>query len=123
MTFFPSSRAIGMGSLVWPTGLSRVQKQGLMRIAYMPDRRFVFDAEIDPDGTHIMVPERMDEYMEHELLKRSQTNEALKLDVIRSELEQCIKQGRIVVAFRNARAIHADTGYTGQNPVWYTGAE
>lgn len=44
----------------WLASLKRVQDERLIRIAYMPDRRFVLEAEIDGEATHVMVAERLD---------------------------------------------------------------
>lgn len=104
----------------WKASLRRVQDELVVRMAYLPDRRFVLEAEIDPDATHTMVSSRIDEYIEHECLKRSQTHSVLPLDAIRKEMIEAVEQERIVVAFRNARAFHGDIEHTGRNPVWYT---
>ncbi len=107
----------------WVASLHRVCNERLLRIAHMPQRVFVLEAEIDADATHIMVPERMDEYTEHERLKRAQLNRTLAIDDIRAEMNRCIDQGRLVVAFRNARAIDVHVEHTNRNPVWYTEEE
>ncbi len=104
----------------WKASLHRVQNELVVRVAYLPDRRFVFEADIDADATHIMVSSRIDEYIEHECLKRSQTHSVLPLDAIRQEMREAIAQGRIVVAFRNAHAFQGNIEHTGRNPIWYT---
>src|SRR5438270_13452841 len=53
----------------WKVSLRRVQGEHLIRLADMPHRRFVLEAEIDPEATHEMEPERMEEYIDHQLLK------------------------------------------------------
>lgn len=104
----------------WVASLRRVQNERLVRMAYMPEHRFVFEAEIDADLTHVMTLTRIDEYIEHEYLKRLNSKEVLSSDGVRNEIVRCIEQGRIVVAFRNAHAFDGATEHTGQNPVWYT---
>jgi hypothetical protein len=89
-------------------------------MAYLPDRRFVLEADIDADATHVMVSSRIDEYIEHECLKRSQTHSLLPLDAIRKEMREAVAHERIVVAFRNARAFQGDIEHPTRNPVWYT---
>lgn len=104
----------------WKASLARVQDELVVRVAYLPDRRFVFEADIDADATHIMVSSRIDEYIEHECLKRSLSHSVLPLDAIRKEMREAVEHGRIVVAFRNARAFQGDIDHTARNPVWYT---
>ena len=106
----------------WIAALRRVQDERLVRLAYMPEHRFVLEADIDAAGTHVMVRSRLDEYIEHELLKRSRESEPQSMDNIRAVLQRCIDQRRLVVAFRNARPLDGDINHAGQNPVWYSAA-
>jgi len=102
----------------WAASAWRVQNERLVRIAYLHDRRFVLEAEIDAEGTHVMVQGRFDEYIAHEVVKRA--DERLPVVELRREIQNCIDRGRIIVAFRNARAIDGDIEYSGRNPVWYS---
>jgi hypothetical protein len=104
----------------WVASLARVQDEQLVRIAYLPDSRFVLEADIDPAVTHLMVRDRMDEYIAHELLKRSRETSPVSMDWVKSELEKCIDRRRVVVGFRNARPIDGPIENHGQNPVWYS---
>lgn len=104
----------------WVSSVPRIQNERIFRMAYLDDRRFVFEAEIDAGGTHVMQQSRFDEYLEHELLKRSQSYHPMELAQLRRDIQDCINRGRIVVAFRNARAFAGDAGDTGRNPIWYT---
>ena len=107
----------------WHASLRRVQDQRLIRLADMPHRRFVLEAEINPAGTHVMVLERMEEYIDHELLKRSLKLDGLSPDErvkardnVREILRHC---DRVVIAFRNARALNGQIEHGGKNPIWY----
>jgi len=60
------------------------------------------------------------EYVEHELLKHSRDGVPRPLDDVRALVRGCIEQGRVVVAFRNARATDVETGHVAQNPLWYS---
>ena len=108
----------------WHASLRRVQDQRLIRLADMTHRRFVLEAEIDPAGTHMMVPERMEEYIDHELLKRSLNLDGLSPDEVhkaRDKLRQLLRPcDRIVIAFRNAHVLGGEIEHRGKNPVWYT---
>jgi hypothetical protein len=104
----------------WVASVPRIQNERIFCIACLDDRRFVLEAEIDAGGTHVMQQSRFDEYLEYELLKRSQNYHPMELAQLRREIQDCINRGRIVVAFRNARAFAGDAGDTGRNPVWYT---
>jgi hypothetical protein len=104
----------------WRASLPRVQNERIYRLAYISERRFVLEADIDSERTHIMVPDRFDEYLEHALLKRSRNPRLVDLDFLRRAIRKYINQGRIVVALRNARPISGDAGETRRNPVWYT---
>jgi hypothetical protein len=104
----------------WVASLQRVRDERIYRLAFITERRFVLEADIDSERTHTMVPDRFEEYLEHALLKRSHNPRLVDLDYLRSAIRKYINQGRIVVALRNARAISGDSGETGRNPVWYT---
>jgi hypothetical protein len=104
----------------WRASLSRVQNERIYRLAYISERRFVLEADIDSEHTHVMVPDRFDEYIEHALLKRSHNPRLVDLDALRRAIRKYINQGRIIVALRNARPIYGDAGDTGRNPIWYT---
>ena len=104
----------------WKASLPRVQNELIVRVAYLPDRRFVFEADIDADASHVMVASRIDEYIEHECVKRSQAHSLVPLDAIRKDMIAAIAGERIVVAFRNARVFQGDIEHTARNPVWYT---
>ena len=103
----------------WRASLPRVQSERIYRLAYIPERRFVLEADIDSERTHTMVSDRFDEYVEHAVLMRSGPG-IVDLESRRRAVRKYIDQGRIVVALRNARPISGDTGETGRNPVWYT---
>lgn len=67
----------------WKASLPRVQNELVVRVADLPDRRFVFGADIDAEASHVMVASRIDEYIEHECVKRSQAYSVLPLAAIR----------------------------------------
>jgi hypothetical protein len=115
----PPNARIGVTGF-WVASLRRVQESGILRIADLHDKRFVLEADIDAATTHIMVPERLDEYIQHELFKRSQQKSTISMQQVITTLQRCILKGRIVVAFRDARPIDRPTNHTTQNPVWYT---
>ena|SRR5437667_4623871 len=108
----------------WHASLRRVRNQRLIRLADMPHRRFVLEAEINPAGTHVMVLERMEEYIDHELLKRSLNLDELSPDEVhkaRDKLREILRPcDRIVIAFRNAHVLGDEIEHRGKNPVWYT---
>lgn len=104
----------------WRASLPKVRAERLLRVAYLPERRFVFEADIDPHGTHTMTSSRIEEYLEHERFKLSGFDPSKSIDQIVEEIRGCIAQGRIVVAFHDARPFDRGIGYTGQNPLWYT---
>ncbi|PYS20755.1 MAG: hypothetical protein DMF72_20075 [Acidobacteria bacterium] len=104
----------------WVASVPRIQKERIVRMAYLPNRRFVLEAEIDAGGTHVMAQSRFDEYLEYELLKRSQGGHPLPVAQLRNDIQTCINRGRIVVAFRNARAYSGNADESGRNPIWYT---
>ena len=108
----------------WHASLPRVQGQSLIRIAAMRRRRFVLEAEIDPEGSHMMTPERMEEYINHELLKRSLNLHGLSPDEVRKardKIREILRPcDRIVIAFRNARPLDGVIEHLGKNPIWYT---
>lgn len=115
----PAGRRHGISGF-WTASAPRVQGERIFRMAYIPDRRFVLEAAIDPQGTHVMTQSRFEEYVEHEWLKLSQNHRALPLDRIRRDVQTCIDRGRIVVAFRNARYYAGDIDIAGRTPFWYT---
>lgn len=102
----------------WVAALNRVQSETIIRIAFMNDHRFVMEADIDPRGTHVMVRERIEEYLDHERLKRR--DHPLPDAEMLQKVQNCTNGRRIVVAFRNARAFDRDIHYVGRNPIWYT---
>ena len=104
----------------WRASLERVREQRLLRVADLDSRRFVFEADIDPAATHAMTMARMDEYRRHEAVKAVDAAYAASLGPLDEAIRRCIAQGRIVVAFRNARAIDDVMEHSGSNPVWYT---
>ena len=104
----------------WIASVPRIQNERIFRMAFLGDSRFVLEAEIDASGTHVMQQSRFDEYLELELLKRSQSDHPVELAQLRREIQECIDRGRIVVAFLNARAFTEETRYRERNPVWYT---
>jgi hypothetical protein len=106
----------------WVAGLKRVQSEPIVRIAFLDTHQFVLEADIDVPGTHVMIPGRIEEYLDHERLKHQATellNPEMRLQM-RLCVQRCIDAGRIVVAFRNARAIDGDMDNNGRNPIWYT---
>jgi hypothetical protein len=103
----------------WVASLRRVLDERVLRIATLNGHHFLLEAQIDPDATHVMRPDRMEEYVEHELLKHSKDKTALSIAAARARMKECITQGRIVVAFKNARPLAGPISSTGRNPVWY----
>src|SRR5262249_22195706 len=85
----------------WIASVPRVQNEGIFRMAYLDDGQFVLEADIDATGTHQMTQSRFDEYLEHELVKRSQSYHPMALNQLRNDIQDCINRGRMVVAFRN----------------------
>ncbi len=55
----------------WKASLKRVLEHRHIRIATLHGHRFLLIAEIDKEKTHVMVPDRLEEYLEHERLKQS----------------------------------------------------
>lgn len=102
----------------WVAALNRAQNEAILRIALLNAHGFVLEADIDPEGTHVMVPEPIEEYLDHERLKRR--DHPLPDAEMRQTVENCIRGGRIVVTFRNARAFDGDPHHVGRNPIWYT---
>ena len=102
----------------WLASLERVRSQGVVRVADLPSSRFVFEADIDPEGTHVMSASRMSEYLEHFRI-RTLSGQPLE-EPPDATIHRCLAQGRIVVVFRSARPHDGPMNHTGQNPVWYT---
>jgi hypothetical protein len=94
----------------WVASLPRAQNERIYRLVYIPERRFVLEADIDSERTDVMVPDRFDENVEHALLKRSRIARLTDVDALRRATRKYIDQRRIVVALRNARAISDDAG-------------
>lgn len=103
----------------WKASLKRVLEERYLRIATLNGHRFLLLAEIDPEGTHTMQPERLGEYIEHEFLKQSLEQTPLSQSEAEAKVKERLVQGRIVVAFKDARAISGSIETTSRNPVWY----
>src|SRR5690349_16094009 len=54
----------------WRVDLNRVKNERVLRLADMNHRRFLLEAEIDPQGTHRMDSDRREEYINHEVIKK-----------------------------------------------------
>ena len=104
----------------WKASLERVRGERIVRVADIDSRRFVFEAEIDPAETHTMTMARFNEYRAHEEVKAVDAAYAASLGPLDRAIRDCIAQGRIVVAFRNARAADGELDHVGSNPIWYT---
>ena len=104
----------------WLAALERVRAERLVRIADMRTRRFVLEADIDPTETHAMDPERIEEYVKIELLKRTGIDRGVTLQEVREHVRRRLSKGGVVVAFRNARAYDAPLEHVGRLPFWYT---
>ena len=115
----PSGQRNGVTGF-WIASLNRVQDEQCVRIADLLERRYVLEGDIDAAATHAMVPARIDEYIAHEMLKRSRDTERVSMDWLKAQMDRCIEQGRLVVAFKNARPIDGPIEHSGQNPVWYS---
>lgn len=103
----------------WLASLNRVLNERILRIGTLNGHHFLLAAEIDTIATHVMDPKRFDEYVEHEILKHSKDKDSLSIQAARTHVEECIEKGRIVVAFRNARAFTGGFKSNGRNSVWY----
>jgi len=103
----------------WKASLRRVLEHRHVRIATLDGHRFLLIADIDPENTHVMHPGRLSEYLRHEALKQSLQKKPLSPQEAEVKVKECIVQGRIVVAFKNARAISGALESTTRNPVWY----
>ncbi|WP_216916393.1 MULTISPECIES: hypothetical protein [unclassified Synechococcus] len=103
----------------WVASLDRVRSERILRVGTLHGRHFLLTAEIDPDATHVMDPKRFDEYVEHEILKHSKDKVSYPIQAARAHVQECVEKGRIVVAFRNARAFTEDFRSNGRNSVWY----
>jgi hypothetical protein len=101
----------------WVASLKHIEKETTVRIAYMPKGLFVLEADIDHSNTRRMQEKDLDVYVRHENLKQKGKYPREKLEKI---VRRCIRDGRIVIAFRNARSIVKDMNHSGRNPVWYT---
>jgi hypothetical protein len=114
----PRERSLCTG--FWLAALDRVKSERLLRIADMNTHRFVLEADIDPDETHSMHPDRIEEYVKIELLKRTGADQAVTLQEVREHVRRRLSKGGIVVAFRNARAYDAPLEHRGRLPFWYS---
>jgi hypothetical protein len=103
----------------WRASLDRVRNERILRIGTLHGHHFSLAAEIDPDATHVMDPKRLDEYVEHEILKHSKDKVSFSMEAARAHVQECVERGRIVVAFRNARAFTEAFKSNGRNSVWY----
>jgi hypothetical protein len=103
----------------WRASLDRVRNERILRIGTLHGRHFLLAAEIDPIATHVMDPKRLDEYVEHEILKHSKDKEPHSIQAARAHVQECVEKGRIVVAFRNARAFTEEFKGNGRNSIWY----
>ena len=101
----------------WRASAAHVLEQRYVRIACMEQRIFLLEAEIDPQTTHIMTRDRVDEYVEFERIKFPNVS----LDNARNTVLRCIDQNRIVVGMQKARPINTPLLNLGKNPVWYSG--
>ena len=99
----PSGSRHGITGL-WLASLDRVRNERILRIGTLHGHHFLLAAEIDPVATHLMDPKRFDEYVEHEMLKHSRDKDSCSMQAARAHVQECVEKGRIVVAFRNARA-------------------
>ncbi len=103
----------------WRASLNRVLNERILRIGTLNGHHFLLAAEIDPIATHVMDPKRLDEYVEHEILKHSKDKDSYSIQAARAHVQECVEKGRIVVAFRNARAFTGGFKSNGRNSVWY----
>ncbi|MCP9850766.1 hypothetical protein [Cyanobium sp. Morenito 9A2] len=103
----------------WLASLNRVRNERILRIGTLHGHHFLLAAEIDTDTTHVMDPNRLDEYVEHEMLKHSKDKDSFSIQAARAHVQECVEKGRIVVAFRNARALTGEFKSNGRNSVWY----
>ncbi|MCP9826965.1 hypothetical protein KBZ19_00470 [Synechococcus sp. L2F] len=103
----------------WLASLNRVRHERILRIGTLHGHHFLLTAEIDPIATHVMDPKRLDEYVEHEILKHSKDKDSYSIEAARTHVQECIEKGRIVVAFRNARAFTEGFKSNGRNSIWY----
>lgn len=103
----------------WLASLDRVRNERILRIGTLHGHHFLLAAEIDPVATHVMDPKRLDEYVEHEILKHSNDKDSHSIQAARAHVKECVEKGRIVVAFRNARAFTGGFKSNGRNSVWY----
>jgi hypothetical protein len=103
----------------WVASLDRVRHERILRIGTLHGRHFLLAAEIDPIATHVMDPKRFDEYVEHEMLKHSNDKDPFSIEAARAHVQECVEKGRIVVAFRNARAFTEEFKNNGRNSIWY----
>jgi hypothetical protein len=103
----------------WLASLDRVRHERILRIGTLHGHHFLLAAEIDPIATHVMDPKRLDEYVEHEILKHSKDKDSYPIEAARAHVQECVEKGRIVVAFRNARAFTEGFKSNGRNSVWY----
>ena len=105
----------------WRANLRRVQNQQVIRLADMTRGRFLLEAEIDSETTHEMEPERMEEYIDHQLFEvqlklagRPPDEIRRARDNVRELLHRC---DRVVIGFRNARFIAGRIQHLGKNPI------
>ena len=103
----------------WRASLDRVRKERILRVGTLHGRHFLLAAEIDPIATHVMDPKRLDEYVEHEILKHSNDKDSYSIEAARAHVQECVEKGRIVVAFRNARAFTEAFKSNWRNSFWY----
>jgi len=103
----------------WLASLDHVRKERILRIGTLHEKHFLLAAEIDPIATHVMDPKCLDEYVEHEILKHSKDKDSYSIEAARTHVQECIEKGRIVVAFRNARAFTEEFNSNGRNSIWY----
>ncbi|WP_094584968.1 hypothetical protein [Synechococcus sp. BO 8801] len=103
----------------WRASLDRVRNERILRVGTLHGRHFLLAAEIDPIATHVMDLKRLDEYVEHEILKHSNDKDSYSIEAARAHVQECVEKGRIVVAFRNARAFTEAFKSNGRNSVWY----
>mgnify|MGYP001809604615 CR=1 FL=1 len=103
----------------WIASLDRVRSERILRVGTLHGRHFLLAAEIDPDATHVIHPKRFDEYVEHKILKRSKDKDSYSIEAARAHVQEGVEKGRIVVAFRNARAFTGEFKSNGRNSVWY----
>jgi len=114
-----------------------VQNEQLIRLADMTHHRFILEAEIDPENTHSMDAKRREEYIDNEPVKKRIRLDKLSPDeqriardrvwnenllpcIIRKRSDGIQLPPRIVIAFRNARAISGEMKNYNKSAVWYT---